>query len=195
MKTIDSKNDLRSFLRKKIIEIPAAGKIQESSKIADRLFALPEWKNNNLVFAFLSMEQEVQTEVILKKIQEEGKTLALPRMHGETIAFHMVSSLDTSILDMHPFGVQEPKASLPVAIPSEANHALIVTPGLGFTSDGRRIGRGKGYYDRYIGKYRKYLDIVAVAFDCQMVQSIPTEIFDEPVPVLITPSRVFRINS
>ena len=195
MKIIETKKDLRSFLRKKISGIPAAEKEKESSRISDRLFTLPEWKSNNLVLAFLSMEQEVQTGIILKRIREEGKVLALPRMHGEKIVFHMTTALDALSLDMHPFGVREPKASLPVVIPSKENHALMVTPGLGFTPDGSRIGRGKGYYDRYLDEYGKYLDIVAVAFDCQMVQYIPTETFDKPVPVLITPSRIFRVNS
>ncbi len=195
MKIIETKKDLRSFLRKKISGIPAAEKKKESSRIADRLFTLPEWKNNNLVLAFLSMEQEVQTGIILKQIRKEGKALALPKMYGDKIVFHMVPTLDTLSFDMHPYGIQEPKASLPIVIPSKENHALMVTPGLGFTPDGRRIGRGKGYYDRYLGEYGEYLDIVAVAFDCQMVQSIPTESFDKPVPVLITPSRLFRVNS
>ncbi len=187
-----TKRELRSFLAKEIKKIPPEKKNTESSKIVRQLFSLPEWQENNLILAFLSMEQEVQTEAIVIRTLKEGKTLALPRMHGDEIVFHRISSLDPSLFTIHSYGVREPKKTLPVVIPSEENRCLIITPGLGFTANGSRIGRGKGYYDRYFGKYREYLDIVAVAFDCQIVKSIPTETFDETVPVIITPSRLYR---
>ncbi len=192
MNDTGTKKEARSFLSKKIACMLPGEKREESLRISELLFAQPEWKKAVTVLAFFSMEQEVQTYFILNRALAEGKTLALPRMYGSTIVFHEVPSVDAAFFDMHPYGIKEPKSSLPVVVPSAERPALIVTPGLGFTPGGSRIGHGKGFYDRYFALYGKYLSIAAVAFDCQIVETLPVEPFDQQIPVIITPSRVYR---
>ncbi len=179
------KQKLRSRLKNKINDLSLSEIKNKSIRIAEKLFNLPEWKRNNTILIFFSMEREVQTDRIIKKAREDGKTLAFPKMYGKEIRFHIVRDKDMHSLSLHPYGIREPLSSFPEYIPSQTKRAMLITPGLGFTLEGLRLGRGKGYYDRYIDKYRDYLDIVAVAFGCQIVDSIPADKFDQSIPKII----------
>ena len=65
---------------------------------------------------------------------------------------------------------------------------LVITPGLGFTPDGTRIGFGRGYYDRWFAVHAHGLR-VGLAFECQLETSLPAETADVPVHILITEQR------
>jgi len=188
------KKALRSLLKNRIQRLSTAKKLEESLSITNTLFSLPQWEKSTTVLIFYSMEEEVRTQGIITRAGNAGKKIAFPRMQGKDIVFHYVSKNSEDSLKMHPYGVREPEATSPECIPSQKNTALLITPGLGFTPKGLRLGRGKGFYDRYISQYRDFLDIVGIAFNCQIVNTIPVEPHDQPIPIILTPSKIYHSN-
>jgi len=189
------KKRLRKILKDKIAAMPEEKAAEESIRITEILTELPQWKNSRNILSFFSMKgKEIDTSFMINRGWDEGKTIAFPRMHGDTIRFHIVEREQIHGLEHHPYGIVEPPSGFPEFIPSEDNRALLIAPGLGFTADGKRLGRGKGYYDRYLEKYGKYLDIVAVAFSCQITDSLPEEETDRRVPVIVTPEGIIRVQ-
>jgi 5-formyltetrahydrofolate cyclo-ligase len=83
------------------------------------------------------------------------------------------------------FGIMEPTASTPID-PSEID-AMIV-PGIAFTRQGARLGRGKGFYDKYLSRkgFRAYT--IGVCYPCQVVDNIPTEEHDKQLDLVVTSS-------
>ena len=67
-----------------------------------------------------------------------------------------------------------------------ATLAVVVVPGLAFTADGRRLGRGRGYYDRFLPRLAPECLRIAVAFSEQLVDDVPTEAHDRRVALVIT---------
>ena len=185
------KHQLRRELKKKISHLDAKIIETESTMICGNLTRLPQWTDNRTVLLFISMPgKEVDTSCIIQKGREQGKVLAFPRMYGNEIKFHILDNDDPSNMETHPYGVAEPKESLPVFTPSAGNRALIVIPGLGFDASGNRLGRGKGYYDRYLHRYSQYIDMAAVAFSCQIVEKVPVDERDVRIPAVVTPKKV-----
>lgn len=82
-----------------------------------------------------------------------------------------------------PFGVLEPRKALPYEGPIDIG----LIPGLAFTLNGRRLGRGKGYFDRFLASYEIQFS-VGVAFDFQIVPTLPRQAWDLPVDAIVTPS-------
>jgi len=113
----------------------------------------------------------------------EGKSIALPRVDGEILVPHVVESP----ADLRPgcFGILEPSVDAPVA--GNAFDVILV-PGLAFDQSGRRLGRGRGYYDRFLAGTSGLR--VAVCFDWQLVDTIPVEPHDLAMDAILTPSKI-----
>lgn len=110
--------------------------------------------------------------------------LMLPRIDGNTLVFHEVTH--PSQLIPGPYGLLEPDPqTCPAADPAQAD--LIFVPGLAFTRDGHRLGRGRGYYDRLLSTLTESTLRVGVCFACQLVDTIPDEPHDQPVDLVLSP--------
>ena len=137
------------------------------------------------------MDDEVSTTGIVKAALDQGKAVAVPHMHGDEMDFHTITSLDENWI-LHPYGVQEPRQEWPVFDPSryEEGSVLMITPGLAFDRKGIRLGRGKGYYDRYVEKYCGILVSIAICFAFQMVDRVPAAPHDCKVSRIVTENGI-----
>ena len=90
-----------------------------------------------------------------------------------------------SDLEHGPFGLLQPSADAPICHPQ-----LLFVPLVGFTEDGRRLGQGGGFYDRYLAKHPQSIAI-GLAWDVQLIEDLPSEEHDMPMRAIITPSRLF----
>ena len=104
---------------------------------------------------------------------------------GEIVPFRL-RSLDE--LESGYRGILEPKVSLRCESDRRISPEvieLVIVPGLAFDRRGNRLGRGGGFYDRFLPKLSQSATVVGLAFDCQVFESIPTEPCDRPVDILI----------
>lgn len=122
--------------------------------MAGVLFALPAWQRANTVLAFASMPDEPDTADILRQTLAEGKRLLLPRVLSRT-EMDWVAVTALSQLQPGAYGILEAPASLPAFDTAALGYdALALIPCLAASPDGVRLGRGGGYYDRFLAHYK-----------------------------------------
>ena len=98
----------------------------------------------------------------------------------------LLPTLDGKSLIERSYGLREPRN--PQSVPVDTIDVMLV-PGLGFDQNGGRLGRGGGYYDRYLESNRSPI-VIGVAFDCQMIDSIYKEEHDQLMTAVVTPSGI-----
>jgi len=173
---IPSKSSLRQQLREQLKKLTAASRHQASIQMAAFLPEFAAWNVARRIYAFSPLTNEPD----LTRWDWSGKSLALPRMTATGLEFHQVSGF--SALPIHSLGMAEPPADAPAALPPD----LVLVPGLGFDRQGHRLGRGAGYYDRFLATLPSATWRIGVGFECQVRDSIPTEPHDIRLHGLVT---------
>jgi len=170
----------REELKKIRAAIPAEGRNSRSLAIRERLLALDEVRSARAIFLFISYGSEVDTHAILDLFLETGKELAVPRIidSREMIATPFTGRDD---LVKGQLGILTPRGEQPY--PGEID--IAVTPGLGFTRTGHRIGYGRGYYDTWFAKHPGTRRI-AIAYSEQVLAEIPVDENDVLMERIVT---------
>jgi 5-formyltetrahydrofolate cyclo-ligase len=198
------KKRLRSEVLEQLRVLPMETVLAKSKRIEARLFESSWWRRARVVYCYVSMPREVQTGEIRRRAIAEGKTLALPRVAGEEIHFHRMSEPDQPLV-RSSFGIDEPAADLPPVVPgggetggdgsrvplgAAGDNALVIVPGLAFDLARYRLGRGRGYYDRFLATGLGYISTVGVCFEEQLVDEVPREGWDMRIDRVMTDERV-----
>lgn len=169
---------------------------EASRRIAERLFALPEFAAASRVMSYVDTRSEVHTGLILETVWQSKKKLFVPWCApGRAIAPYRIDCRE----ELHPgtFGVLEPTQAVRAAPDRRAAPGdldLIVVPGLVFDRHGSRIGYGKGYFDNFLREVRPEALVVALAYECQMADCVPTTQHDMPMDLILTESQVYRFD-
>ncbi|MCE9611799.1 MAG: 5-formyltetrahydrofolate cyclo-ligase [Chthoniobacter sp.] len=117
----------------------------------------------------------------------DSRTFCYPRLTGETLEFVAVQSLEDLAPAAWNPNIREPQIRDENIVPPSGMD-LILVPGLAFTRDGRRLGRGGGYYDRLLAARAPHTVTLGICFDLQIVSALPTEPHDQCVDAVITES-------
>jgi 5-formyltetrahydrofolate cyclo-ligase len=157
---------------------------KKSSEIEERLFSLPEFRNARTVLFFASFRSEVETLPMVRRALADGKRVVLPKVRGSELELFEVHDVERDIAP-GAWGIPEPRESRTARV---EDIDLIVVPGAAFDDQGNRIGYGAGFYDKLLPLYRGRT--VALAFELQMVSTVPAVSHDIPVQKIITEKRV-----
>jgi 5-formyltetrahydrofolate cyclo-ligase len=175
--------------QKKIQELNEFARDVENKKqvetyLIQQLITSDIWCKAKTIGIYRSMRHELNTEIILNKGWEEGKILALPKT-GKNREMHFVKVLPTTTYERTAFGVEEP---LSEEVLEKEEIDLIIVPGVCFTSSGKRIGYGGGFYDRYLERYHGHT--VSMALPVQLVgeEEWMSDEYDQPI------QKVFVMN-
>lgn len=197
-----TKNELRAAMRCRNRQLPPEEKAAAAERIFAEVEALPAFGRARCVACFCALPDEPPTEAVLRR-WSRSKRVVVPRVEGDTMQFY---DYRPDALVCGAFGIDEPVVdadshvagssgvpdadavstasregcSLCALCPSEAIDLLVV-PGVAFTSGGARLGRGKGYYDRYLGQSGLRAFRVGVCFAHQLVEVLPVEPHDCPM--------------
>lgn len=173
----------KQTLRKAIREQKRAmteQQIVEKSEALGELFAASEaYKQAKTIYGYLPYNQEVRTVAMLQRALDAGKRVAVPKCYGEEMRFIYLD--DLSKVEKGYCGIPEPIEDGPVA---EDKTALVLMPGLAFTKDGQRMGYGGGFYDKFLASEPDH-PTLALCYDFQMVEFLPTEEYDIPVDTVL----------
>ena len=152
----------------------------QSANILAALEAHPAFRAANTVLLYHSLNDEVDTHAFIQKWRTE-KRILLPVVVGDDLELRIYTGPeDMSISGI--YGIAEPTGEI---FTDYAAIDFIVVPGVAFDAKGNRLGRGKGYYDRYLARFEgTSLHLYAVAYDFQIVDHIETEEHD------ISPHRI-----
>jgi 5-formyltetrahydrofolate cyclo-ligase len=155
----------------------------------------PVWEKYETMLLFLSAAGEIDTSPVLELALEGGKRVFAPRLAGEGMVFCRVRSA-AGPWERGPFGIREPAP--PVERPGLGEGdfpALVFVPGLAFDAGGRRLGRGGGYYDRFLAGLeaagRPYL-AVGLCTACQVLPEVPVDDWDRRMDYLCTGEDLIR---
>ena len=150
--TIDEeKQQLRATIRRLSAQLPFRYREAADRAIARHLLALPEYRSAGAVFCFVSAGREIDTRPILEQTLADGKMLCVPLCVADGI---MELRAIRNLEELFPgaYGILEPPADSPALSPDQIDLAVI--PCVTCSREGRRLGRGGGYYDRFLAHYR-----------------------------------------
>lgn len=187
---IPEKKELRKKLLKQRSELSKEDCRKLSKAVCRRLTELDIYKQADTIFAYSSIRNEVACDYLIEKAISDGKKVALPRVissdDDNEMQFFYCDEPDE--LEEGFMGINEPEEDYSnLAVPS--GKTLIVLPGIAFGRNFGRIGYGKGFYDRYLSLYEENVKSVAVCYDFQLFDELPTEEHDIPANAIVTPSE------
>jgi 5-formyltetrahydrofolate cyclo-ligase len=185
-----AKAALRKQMRGGLQKISPAARNAMSAQIRDRLKEQAFWKKAGSVLFFAPLPDELDAWPLLEDALAGNKTAALPRFDSASNGYAAcrVQNLQSEIVTGQ-FGIREPRASC-VEIPLNRLD-LVLVPGVGFDLQGRRLGRGRGFYDRLLAD----VDGIkcGIAFDEQIAPEIPAGPQDVRLNFILTPTRCVEI--
>lgn len=187
---MNSKAAIRRMLRDRIDAISAPDKHSRSIAACGWLTRTTDFQNARVVMIYLSTPEEVDTAPLALRCWQAGKTVVAPKVSWDQKRMLPVeiSSLQTGLTRTGP-GISEPISGKPVPIDLID---LVIVPGIGFTPSGLRIGRGLGFYDRFLAQPDFIGRSCGLAFEDQIVETLPTLDHDIPLSMLVTEQGVRR---
>lgn len=143
--------------------------LEQSKLIMAKLEQHPDFIKAEKVMLYSALPDEVQTQAFLDKWHLK-KQIILPTVVGDDI-IPVEYAKDTGFA-VGDFNILEPQN-----VPYQGDFELIIVPGVAFDRNGNRLGRGRGYYDRFLSKH---IDVkrIGICFDFQLVNEVPAEPFD-----------------
>jgi 5-formyltetrahydrofolate cyclo-ligase len=184
------KAQAREEIRRRLERLTAEQKRAAGERIRRLVAALPEFQRARSVFLFVSIGDEVDTRPLIADALAAGKVVAVPKVDRKrkTMDARRLRDLQTGLAP-GVFGILEPEGA-EVIEPREIDFVLV--PARGFDRQGNRLGRGGGYYDRYLAHPGFRAMRCGIAFAAQVLDSIPHTAKDLPVDLLVTEAGVMR---
>ncbi|GAE24765.1 5-formyltetrahydrofolate cyclo-ligase [Halalkalibacter wakoensis JCM 9140] len=172
---MDKKNELRENVKSLLHEVSHQDWSKWSKDISHHLLQSSYWKHAQVIALTISRGKEVDTYYLIETAWKQGKKVVVPRTNfpKKTMNFYQITSFEQ--LEERPYQLKEPKTQYCQAVPNSM-FDIVIVPGLAFDVEGRRLGFGGGFYDRFLPDL--HVPTIALAFPCQMVSSVPTDPHD-----------------
>ena len=179
----EDKSRLRDKLKKIRNQVDPDLAEAASQGVWTLLSGVPEFQKAKGIGAFASIPSEINTYPILEGILELGKKLYLPRVIKEKVGFNYYPVADLKDLAPGTFGILEPTGDHPA---EWEEIDLVLVPGLAFDLKGRRLGFGKGYYDRVLTQLKKSAFTIGLGYSFQVVEQVPSVSHDIPLKAVLS---------
>lgn len=184
--SLTSKQEIRTYVLQKRRELQPEEKERMDEALLERL--RPFFPSaGTAVYAYTSVRGEAGTEALIDELLKCGCRVALPRVFGREMRFFYIT--DRTQLVAGAYGIPEPADGCPEA---DAPEALVLTPGVGFSLDGSRVGYGAGYYDRFFAAEPDHT-AVGICYEFQLFPTFETEKHDKKMAYIVTPEQVIEI--
>lgn len=185
-----NKSELRELMRIRVSEIPEEKRLSQDAATYENTISLPELEKVKNIFVYVGVGSEVSTAALIEKLISDGKRVYVPlcREKGEMDAVYIPA---LNCLKPGRYGIPEPQGHGEKASPEELD--VIIVPGVAFGIDGTRLGRGAGYYDRFLSCAVKAKKI-ALCREATLEKTVPTEPHDEKVDIIVSERRIIKIQ-
>ena len=186
----EAKAALRKEMRARLTKLSLEARAAAGAKLCERLQDGEIWRSAKSVLLFAPLTGELDVWPLVQAGLAAEKIVGLPRFESTRAGYvaAQVGDLGRDIVT-GKFQIREPSASCPEL--ALAGFDLILVPGVAFDLRGRRLGRGRGFYDRLLTEVRGVK--CGAAFDEQIVASVPAEVHDAAVNCVVTPSQWVKI--
>ena len=165
---MELKKEIRKEVRRRIKEIGEQEREMTSKQIFDYIASQKIFAEARCIALFAAMGDEVPTQYVLDGWLKAGKRLVVPRVEGDVMRFYDYSP---ERMQVGAFGIEEPMGD--EECPAE-DIDLIIVPARAFTLRGERLGRGGGFYDKYMSLEGFRAHKVGICFECQIFDELPT---------------------
>lgn len=159
-----------------------------SRQVCRRLEELQPLQQAKVIMGFSSIRNEVNLGPLLQKLQNQGRTILLPRVEGDSI--QAVQFRPGKEMGRGSFGIREPLGE-PFAVDKID---VVIVPGLVFDANGYRLGYGKGYYDRFLPRLNQQCFKCGICYEFQVVDSAYPHPGDIPVHWIVTDRSEIALN-
>ena len=181
------KNKIRARCRSEREKLSPDKKSLLDRDIANKLYRLNQYNNASLLLIYVSTPIEVDTREIITHALAEGKKVAVPRCEDGTRNMDFYRITDMSELTKRTFGVLEPDDN-PENLVDDFTDSICIVPALCFDEDGYRLGYGKGYYDRFLQRYKG--PKVGICYSSGIRRKLLHGHFDCSVDVIVTEKAI-----
>ena len=180
------KKEIRAMIKAKKAALTPEVVEDDSLRVTERFCASPEYAAAQAIYAYLTFNEELRTDFLIRRAWADGKRVAVPRVLGKGyMEFYYIDSFEGFITSA--FGVPEPPED-PARL-AEDREFLLLMPGLAFDRKHDRVGYGGGFYDRYIERKQAggaQIAKPALAYDFMIVDDIPAGPYDIKVDAVYT---------
>ena len=197
----------KETLRKEIIaqrnQLSEEDIVKNSKAICKTIYGMEEYQEADVILAYMSFGSEVRLKELITKSKKEHKKVYIPKIVNKNRR-EMKFYLHDGRFTKGAYGIQEPKNTRDVLMYDaelermlgENRKTLVIMPTVAFDIERNRLGYGGGYYDRFVESVKGYpVTFIAVGFDCQIVDGVPAEEFDQRPKKIITENRVIEGQS
>ena len=177
---MELKKEIRGEVRRRIKELDAEARGASAHQIFSHIEHLDVFGSARCIALFAAMGDEVPTAEALERWRAMGKAIVVPRVEGDIMRFYDYSA---DRMQKGAFGIEEPMGDEEI---DPATIDLMIVPARAFTMRGERLGRGGGFYDKYmsLSGFRAYK--IGIAFKCQIFDSLPCDKHDIRVDIVVT---------
>jgi len=163
--------------------------IDKSQQIMDRLLSSTLLDSPKRIMLYKDFKKEVQTSALINYLLERNIEVVLPRVSNDFTTMHLYLISSNEDMELSSYGILEPIPAPKREVTADTLD-LILAPGVGFTKDCYRIGYGGGFYDKMLEGISN-VKVCALAFECQIVESLPIEPHDQQLDMLITEKAIY----
>lgn len=188
-----AKRALRRRLLRRLRSQPEQARLAKSQSIGRRLRRLEMYRRAKTLLCYVAFDGEVETRSILRRALADGKRVAVPVTvtSRKRLLAAEIRDPGRDLSARGSFGIPEPQG------PHRRRLALrdldlVLVPGLAFDRRGHRLGRGGGYFDRFLARLPGSAKRVGLAFEFQLRDTLPVESHDLPMRAVVTEKRVIR---
>ncbi len=176
-----NKDTTRKRIRTKLSNLSTQEIGVASKFVIDKCKQLEPLRNANIVAVFSSIEKEIQTRGLLEFLLDNNKRVVMPCIENDEMVMREINKLSFECIESYK-NIKQPSRSHKVVDPQEID--LIFVPCLGFDSQLNRLGRGKGFYDKYLKKTSAKK--VLLALEVQKVEELEVETHDVAMDIIVT---------
>lgn len=178
---MDEKKEIRREVRRRIGALGAEEKSRAAEQIFSDIESMECFRSAHNIALFAAMNDEVPTAIALERWPQLGKHIVVPRVEGDIMRFYDYSP---ERMQTGAFGIEEPMGDEEFAA---GDIDLIIVPARAFTLRGERLGRGGGFYDKYMSQPAFRATKIGIAFSCQIFDNLPYDKHD-----ILVDSVVYR---
>ncbi|MXP51206.1 5-formyltetrahydrofolate cyclo-ligase [Pantoea sp. SoEX] len=187
------RNDIRKYMRNLRNSISKKQQLESSTKLTKLLVNYTSLIKANNIASFLSVDGEIDTNLATYIFLQKRKNIFLPILDPckpHNLLF-IKYELETNLI-LNKFNIPEPEFNAKNLINLE-NIDVMLVPLVAFDISGQRLGFGGGFYDRILKYWEKYSFLpIGLAYDFQLTKEIPKKKWDIPLPIIITPSKIWK---
>lgn len=188
------KSDLRTRMRAKLAAQSDRDRREASAAACEQLAGLDAFRHASTVMLYMPLPDEVDVTATAIRCFQSGKNVCVPRVDWARCDMDPVeaASFDDEAMAPDEHGIRTPRDGAPV-LPTVID--LVVVPGLAFDPNGNRLGRGGGFYDRFLRRLRRGATTIGLAFDLQIVDVVPADDRDFTVDWVVTDRRATQAGA